>query len=577
MQIKRQNKKAFTLIELLIVIAIIGILFIVLVSKVDFATDKAKATGVQTDFRSFQLAFDTVAKENAGFNTFGWDTGDTNGDHVRNSYDTGDTNKDGKKDPTEVWTGRKEYTETWTGVYTLVKPGTNVLDSDAIFKLESAINKNLDPKLHITIGTDGKITMANQAMDPWKTEYHGAYISNAASDGKDRGALIMYSNGANQEWGSEHRIADGTMSIVVPGNNIYGQDDMSIVSCYTYTNGYGEVKNMTTGFSNNQSLLSGGNGATEILPITKTYIMLSGDKTLSDFNEISFRSEAEFNKFIGVKINNQLIDPIHYTAAEGSTIVTFKQSFLRTLDNGVYDIEILSDDGYARAKLTVDCDATVVPVQDSLNDYSWEDIKLIAQSNLSPSELSSIYNINLGDTKINNGNTYYLVDLDGNSYEGFIFMYQTNITARFNHTNTATGGYIATTIAEDVETIYENLNDIDLKNNIKEVTIKCNDNNTNPYALNDYNTHMFLPSLVECGEFNTYYQTVRDGETFDFFENNRTAQRQIIGGPTYYWWTRTVNPQQPAYAVPFGTDGLAYIATGVTSTHVSMVLTFVIG
>ena len=71
------NKRAFTLIELLIVIAIIGILFIVLVSKVDFATDKAKATGVQTDFRSFQMAFDTVAKENAGFNTFGWDTGDT--------------------------------------------------------------------------------------------------------------------------------------------------------------------------------------------------------------------------------------------------------------------------------------------------------------------------------------------------------------------------------------------------------------------------------------------------------------------------------------------------------------------
>ena len=84
------KKKAFTLIELLIVIAIIGILFIVLVSKVDFATDKAKSTGVQTDFRSFQMAFDTVAKENAGFNTFGWDTGDTDGDGIRNSVDESD-------------------------------------------------------------------------------------------------------------------------------------------------------------------------------------------------------------------------------------------------------------------------------------------------------------------------------------------------------------------------------------------------------------------------------------------------------------------------------------------------------
>ena len=66
------KKKAFTLIELLIVIAIIGILFIVLVSKVDFATDKAKTSGVQTDFRSFQMALETVSKEKAGFNSFGW-------------------------------------------------------------------------------------------------------------------------------------------------------------------------------------------------------------------------------------------------------------------------------------------------------------------------------------------------------------------------------------------------------------------------------------------------------------------------------------------------------------------------
>ncbi len=92
---KYLHKHAFTLIELLIVIAIIGILFIVLVSKVDFATDKAKATGVQTDFRSFQLAFETVAKENAGFNTFGWDTGDVNQNGKRDSYDEGDNGAGG--------------------------------------------------------------------------------------------------------------------------------------------------------------------------------------------------------------------------------------------------------------------------------------------------------------------------------------------------------------------------------------------------------------------------------------------------------------------------------------------------
>ena len=276
------KKKAFTLIELLIVIAIIGILFIVLVSKVDFATDKAKATGVQTTFRSFQMAFDTVAKENAGFNTFGFDTGDNGGvaagssitingkaytytnadkdkgDGIRNSYDEGDINLDGKN-VGETWTGRKVYTEKWNGVWTLVKPGTSGYDSNAIFALESAINKNLDPKLHITIDADGKITMANQARDPWKNEYHGYYITNAETDNGDRGAIVIYSNGANGKWGSAHDITNGVVTVSVPGNNVDGKDDYSLTSVYTFTHGYGEVLNLTTGFSNNMSYLAGGN------------------------------------------------------------------------------------------------------------------------------------------------------------------------------------------------------------------------------------------------------------------------------------------------------------------------------
>ena len=266
------KKQAFTLIELLIVIAIIGILFIVLVSKVDFATDKAKATGVQTDFRSFQLAFDTVAKENSGFNTFGWDTGDLNQDGNRNSYDEGDNGagggiaKNGIQDGTEVFTGHKVYAETFTKVFSLKKAkadGTleTNYDREALNRLETAINANLDPKLHITIKDDGEIVMANGAQDPWNKEYHGWYITNAETDGQDRGAIVMYSDGANNEFGSEHTIANGVVSVSVPGANKNGKDDYSIVSVYTYLNGYGEVQNITTGFSNNQIIHGNNLGA----------------------------------------------------------------------------------------------------------------------------------------------------------------------------------------------------------------------------------------------------------------------------------------------------------------------------
>ena len=335
LQMKNQfkNKRAFTLIELLIVIAIIGILFIVLVSKVDFATDKAKASGVQTDFRSFQMAFDTVAKENAGFNTFGFDMGDNGGgvaanssitingktytytnadkdkgDGIRNSYDEGDANLDGKN-VGETWTGRKVYTETWTDVWTLVKPGTTGYNADSIFALESAINKNLDPKLHITIASDGKITMANQARDPWKNEYHGYYITNAETDKGDRGAIVMYSNGANGKWGSAHDITNGVVTVTVPGNNVNGKDDYSIVSCYTFTNGYGEVLNMSTGFSNNQSFNGAGiSNAPSVVP-----------------GENGGNGEDDNNEQIDLKCGDVVIDgSFMYTYKGAATLEEFR-------------------------------------------------------------------------------------------------------------------------------------------------------------------------------------------------------------------------------------------------------------
>ena len=258
------NKRAFTLIELLIVIAIIGILFIVLVSKVDFATDKAKATGVQTDFRSFQVAFEQVARENSGYATLGWDTGDDNGDRIRNSYDKGDNGagggiaQNGIQDGTEVFVGSKTYGEDWTGTYTLVNPDDSK-DASAFVVLENAINSNLDPKLHITITPNADasgnltgsaiVTMANQARDPWKNEYHGIYMSNAQTDALDRGTILIYSDGANGKNGCDQQIVGGITEVIVPGSNVDGKDDYAIAVTYSYANGFGEVVSTSFGFN----------------------------------------------------------------------------------------------------------------------------------------------------------------------------------------------------------------------------------------------------------------------------------------------------------------------------------------
>ena len=69
----RQHKKAFTLIELVIVILIIAILAVVLIPQLSSMTNKAKTAGVQEDFHEFQIASQAVAYEQSGFGAVGTD------------------------------------------------------------------------------------------------------------------------------------------------------------------------------------------------------------------------------------------------------------------------------------------------------------------------------------------------------------------------------------------------------------------------------------------------------------------------------------------------------------------------
>ncbi len=63
-----KNQKGFTLVEILVVIVIIGILFTVILPRIDFASDRARQTGVKTDFKAFQTAAEGYFRETAGQN-----------------------------------------------------------------------------------------------------------------------------------------------------------------------------------------------------------------------------------------------------------------------------------------------------------------------------------------------------------------------------------------------------------------------------------------------------------------------------------------------------------------------------
>lgn len=64
-------------------------------------------------------------------------------------------------------------------------------------------------------------------------------------------------------------------------------------------------------------------------------------------------SEADFSKFVSVKVDGNVIAPENYTAEKGSTKITLKPSYLATLSSGEHTVSIVSTDGEAIAKITV--------------------------------------------------------------------------------------------------------------------------------------------------------------------------------------------------------------------------------
>ena len=61
------KRSAFTVAEILVVVVVLAILFTVLISKIDFATDDVKTTGAIADIRNIQAAAHALALENNGF------------------------------------------------------------------------------------------------------------------------------------------------------------------------------------------------------------------------------------------------------------------------------------------------------------------------------------------------------------------------------------------------------------------------------------------------------------------------------------------------------------------------------
>ena len=62
---------------------------------------------------------------------------------------------------------------------------------------------------------------------------------------------------------------------------------------------------------------------------------------------MAFHAEGSLRKFVGVKVDDNMVDPSCYTAEAGSVIVTLNEDYLNTLSLGKHTLTVVYTDGEA--------------------------------------------------------------------------------------------------------------------------------------------------------------------------------------------------------------------------------------
>ena len=75
------------------------------------------------------------------------------------------------------------------------------------------------------------------------------------------------------------------------------------------------------------------------------YKITKGDGAKWEEGSLSFTANGAFKKFVSVFVDGKEVDKANYTAKAGSTIITFKESYVETLSAGEHTITVTFTDG----------------------------------------------------------------------------------------------------------------------------------------------------------------------------------------------------------------------------------------
>ena len=150
-------------------------------------------------------------------------------------------------------------------------------------------------------------------------------------------------------------VREGDFSTISTGSTTIYSDSISSSGTtnykfYLYIDG--NIENNTSMINKTLS------GTLTVTEIANTYELTNGDGTTytSSYNGSGTkiaRSNAPLNKFKEVRVDNAVVDSSNYTLTEGSTIITFKETYLQSLSVGEHILKIISTDGFTSGKIYI--------------------------------------------------------------------------------------------------------------------------------------------------------------------------------------------------------------------------------
>ena len=113
--------------------------------------------------------------------------------------------------------------------------------------------------------------------------------------------------------------------------------------------------NKEVGKKHEECATCGYKGATVEIPLVAPKIVEGAGQTIEADagSDLSVRSDADLDDFLGVKVDGAELDADSYEVASGSTVVTLKAAYLQTLAVGTHELEVVSKNGAAATTFTI--------------------------------------------------------------------------------------------------------------------------------------------------------------------------------------------------------------------------------